>query len=242
MAGSLGLAGSSSAAVTVGGAVANTNIGASDNKQSVRAALNDAIITMSGSADASDAASVSVQALNDANVVNLALGGGVAVSTGLVGVAAEGSVSVADVHSGTLATMNNVNLTAGHKSVEDLAQTDGDIVSSADALNAVWGSTAAVGAGATVSVLNSDVDTKANVNGGTWSIKSAQVDAQANNSMYDVAMGFNVGGSSVAAVNGQANVAVNTLGNDVEAVVYGAHITASDDVEVKADSSETLHN
>ena len=214
MAGSLGFAGSTSAAVTVGGAVANTNIGASDNKQSVRAALNDATITMSGSTDASDAASVSVQALNDANVVNLALGGGVAISTSLVGVSAEGSVSVADVHSDTLATTNNVNLTAGSKNVKVLAKTDGDIFSSADALNAVWGSTAAVGAGATVSVLNSDVDTKANVNGGAWSIKSAQIEAVGINSLYDIAMGFNVGGSTVAAVNGQANVAVNTLGND----------------------------
>ena len=56
----------------VGGAVANTNIGASDNKQSVRAALNDATITMSSSADPSGAAGVSVKAINDANVVNLA--------------------------------------------------------------------------------------------------------------------------------------------------------------------------
>lgn len=243
VAGSLEMAVSpSSAAVTVGGAVANTNIGTSDNKQSVRAALNDATITMSGSADASDAASVSVQALNDANVVNLALGGGVAVSTSLVGVSAEGSVSVADVHSGTLATMNNVNLTADSKNVEVLARTDGDIVSSADAFNAVWGSTAEVGAGATVSVLNSDVDTKANVNGGSWSIKSAQIDARGINSLYDIAMGFNAGGSTVAAVNAQGNIAVNTLCNDVEALVHNANITASGDVSVEADSDETLHN
>ena len=253
VAGSLGLTGSSSAAVTVGGAVANTNIGAGDDKQSVRAALNDATVTMAGTANGTGTttsegegseplADVSVRALNDANVVNLALGGGVAVSTGLVGVSAEGSVSVADVHSETLATMNNVNLTAGSKTVKLLAKSDGDIVSSADAFNAVWGSTAEGGLGATVSVLNSDVDTKTNVNGGSWSVNSAQIEAVGINSIYDIAMGFNAGGSTMAAVNGQANVAVNTLDNDVEAVVDGASITAGGDVNLRADSDETLHN
>ncbi|MGM9568943.1 MAG: hypothetical protein ACI3XC_02565, partial [Phascolarctobacterium sp.] len=242
VAGSLDVAVSQNAAVTVGGAVANTNIGSNDKKQSVLASLDDAEITMTGTNSNSDVAEVSVQALNDANVVNLALGGGVAVGTGLAGVSVEGSVSVADVHSETLATMNNVDLTASSSDVEVLAKSDGDIVSSADAFGVAWGGSAGVGAGATVSVLNSDVDTKANVNGGTWSIKSAQIDARGINSLYDIAMGFSVGGSTVAAVNGQANVAVNTLGNDVEALVYNADITASGDVAVEADSDETLHN
>ncbi|MGM9519096.1 MAG: beta strand repeat-containing protein, partial [Phascolarctobacterium sp.] len=248
VAGSLDVAVSpSSAAVTVGGAVANTNIGSDAKKQKVHASLDDADITMtnqsaSSNSIPSEAAAASVQALNDANVVNLALGGGVAVGTGLAGVSVEGSVSVADVHSETLASMNNLNLTGSNNDVTLLAQSDGDIVSSADAFGVAWGGSAGVGAGATVSVLNSDVDTKADVNGGTWSVKSAQINARGTNSLYDIAMGFSVGGSTVAAVNGQANVAVNTLDNDVEALVHNIDITTSGDVSVEADSDETLHN
>ncbi|MGM9583772.1 MAG: beta strand repeat-containing protein, partial [Phascolarctobacterium sp.] len=82
----------------------------------------------------------------------------------------------------------------------------------------------------------------ANVNGGSWSIKSAQIDARGINSLYDIAMGFGVGASTLAAGDFQANVAVNTLGNDVEALVYNTNITTSGDVSVEADSDETLHN
>lgn len=255
VAGSLGLTGSTSAAVTVGGAVATTAIGSGDAQQRVRAGINDTWITMAsggtsstnstGTTGAEPLADISVRALNDANVVNLALGGGIAASTSLVGVCAEGSVSVADVHSETLASMNNVDLAASSSDVEVLAQSDNDIVSSADAVNITFGSVAGVTGGAAVSVLNSDMDTKVEVKNTSteeWNVSNALLQSDSNSSIFNLAMGLGVGASGTAGVSAEGNVAVNNINNDTSTHVEGACITAAKNLGVLANSIEHLQN
>lgn len=240
VAGTLAMAVSpNSAAVTVGGAIANTLIGSSNNKQSVRAALNDAIVNMVAGAN------LSVQAVNDASLANFALGGGVAAS-GNVGVSVQGSAAAVDIHSDTLATMNNTDVDVTNGNLELLAQSDNDIVSSADAANVAFGSTVGVAGGAAISVVNSDADTKieAKRDSGysTWNAKEVLLSANSQNDIINVAMGLGVGAGGTAGVDVEGNVAVNNIKNDTLVDVAGASITAANNLVVQANSGEHLEN
>lgn len=239
VAGSLSVAVDDTAAVTVGGAIANTLIGSSNNKQSVRAALNDAIVNMVAGAN------LSVQAVNDASLANFALGGGVAAS-GNVGVSVQGSAAAVDIHRDTLASMNNTNVNATNGKLELSAQSDNDIVSSADAANVAFGSTVGVGGGAAISVVNSDADTKieAKRDSGysTWNAKEVLLSANSQNDIINVAMGLGVGAGGTAGVDVEGNVAVNNIKNDTLVDVAGASITAANNLVVQANSGEHLEN
>lgn len=239
VAGSLSVAVDNTAAVTVGGAIANTLIGSSNNKQSVRAALNDATVNMVADAN------LSVQALNDASLANFALGGGVAAS-GNVGVSAQGSAAAVDIHSDTLASMNNTNVNATNGKLELSAQSDNDIVSSADAANVAFGSTVGVAGGGAISVVNSDADTKVEAKRdsgySTWNAKEVLLSANSQNDIINVAMGLGVGASGTAGVAVEGNVAVNNINNDTLVDVAGASITAANNLVVQANSGEHLEN
>ena len=240
VAGTLAMAVSpNSAAATVGGAIANTLIGSSNNKQSVRAAFDDATVNMVAGAN------LSVQALNDASLANFALGGGVAAS-GNVGVSAQGSAAAVDIHRDTLASMNNTNVNATNGKLELLAQSDNDIVSSADAANVAFGSTVGVAGGAAISVVNSDADTKVEAKRdsgySTWNAKEVLLSAGSENDIINVAMGLGVGASGTAGVAVEGNVAVNNINNDTLVDVAGASITAANNLVVQANSGEHLEN
>lgn len=240
VAGTLAMAVSpNSAAATVGGAIANTLIGSSNNKQSVRAAFDDATVNMVAGAN------LSVQALNDASLANFALGGGVAAS-GNVGVSAQGSAAAVDIHRDTLASMNNTNVNATNGKLELSAQSDNDIVSSADAANVAFGSTVGVAGGAAISVVNSDADTKVEAKRdsgySTWNAKEVLLSAGSENDIINVAMGLGVGASGTAGVAVEGNVAVNNINNDTLVDVAGASITAANNLVVQANSGEHLEN
>lgn len=240
VAGTLAMAVSpNSAAATVGGAIANTLIGSSNNKQSVRAVFDDATVNMVAGAN------LSVQALNDASLANFALGGGVAAS-GNVGVSAQGSAAAVDIHRDTLASMNNTNVNATNGKLELLAQSDNDIVSSADAANVAFGSTVGVAGGAAISVVNSDADTKVEAKRdsgySTWNAKEVLLSAGSENDIINVAMGLGVGASGTAGVAVEGNVAVNNINNDTLVDVAGASITAANNLVVQANSGEHLEN
>lgn len=240
VAGTLAMAVSpNSAAATVGGAIANTLIGSSNNKQSVRAALDDATVNMVAGAN------LSVQALNDASLANFALGGGVAAS-GNVGVSAQGSAAAVDIHRDTLASMNNTNVNATNGKLELSAQSDNDIVSSADAANVAFGSTVGVAGGAAISVVNSDADTKVEAKRdsgySTWNAKEVLLSAGSENDIINVAMGLGVAASGTAGVDVEGNVAVNNINNDTLVDVAGASITAANNLVVQANSGEHLEN
>ena len=240
VAGTLAMAVSpNSAAATVGGAIANTLIGSSNNKQSVRAAFDDATVNMVAGAN------LSVQALNDASLANFALGGGVAAS-GNVGVSAQGSAAAVDIHRDTLASMNNTNVNATNGKLELSAQSDNDIVSSADAANVAFGSTVGVAGGAAISVVNSDADTKVEEKRdsgySTWNAKEVLLSAGSENDIINVAMGLGVGASGTAGVAVEGNVAVNNINNDTLVDVAGASITAANNLVVQANSGEHLEN
>ncbi len=240
VAGTLAMAVSpSSAAATVGGAIANTLIGSSNNKQSVRAALNDATVNMVVGAN------LSVQAVNDASLANFALGGGVAAG-GNAGVSVQGSAAAVDIHSDTLATMNNTDVDVTNGELKLLAQSDNDIISSADAANVAFGSTFGVAGGAAISVVNSDADTKVEAKRAsgysTWNAKEVLLSATSQNDIINVAMGLGVGAGGTAGVDVEGNVAVNNIKNDTLVDVAGASITAAQNLGVLANSREHLEN
>lgn len=240
VAGTLAMAVSpSSAAATVGGAIANTLIGSSNNKQSVRAALNDATVNMVVGAN------LSVQAVNDASLASFALGGGVAAG-GNAGVSVQGSAAAVDIHSDTLATMNNTDVDVTNGELKLLAQSDNDIISSADAANVAFGSTFGVAGGAAISVVNSDADTKVEAKRAsgysTWNAKEVLLSATSQNDIINVAMGLGVGAGGTAGVDVEGNVAVNNIKNDTLVDVAGASITAAQNLGVLANSREHLEN
>lgn len=240
VAGTLAMAVSpNSAAATVGGAIANTLIGSSNNKQSVRAALNDATVNMVAGAN------LSVQAVNDTSLANFALGGGVAAG-GNAGVSVQGSAAAVDIHSDTLATMNNTDVDVTNGKLELLAQSDNDIVSSADAANVAFGSTVGVAGGAAISVVNSDADTKIEAKrdsgNSTWNAKDVLLSATSQNDIINVAMGLGVGAGGTVGVAVEGNVAVNNIKNDTLVDVARASITAAQNLGVLANSREHLEN
>ena len=123
--GSIEVAGSKDVAVTVGGAVANTQLG-----RHVQAQLNDTTLNLT------NAKNINVLANDKSSTLNLALGGGVAIGGEMAGVAAQGSVAVLSADGVTQADFDNVQMTASGNdtAVSVKAYSDNRLTNSADAV------------------------------------------------------------------------------------------------------------
>ena len=243
VAGSIGVAAGSNAMASLGGSVAYTDIGkSSTDRQKVKAELNDATITTVA------AAPVKVEAHNTAKTLNLALGGAVRANTdSKPGISLEGSVSKVTVYSDTVANIHNTNISAvnasGSKSkVSLLADSDTEITSSADAMSVSVSDSVSLAGGAAVSVIKSDADTTADVNGGNWNVDEAIIKAKSVNKITDVAIGLGVGLSNNVAGTLTGNIASNKITNDTSSFVTDATIVAQSNLGVLVDSEETLKN
>ena len=124
-AGSIELAGSKDVAVTVGGAVVNTQLG-----RHVQAQLNDTQLELAKNT------TINVLANDKSSTLNLALGGGIAIGGEMAGVAAQGSVAVLSADGVTQATFDKVKLQAeaDDVAVSVKANSDNRLTNSADAL------------------------------------------------------------------------------------------------------------
>ena len=199
-AGSLEIAVGESAAVTAGGAVANSQLG-----RNVQAQLSDAVLTMA------EVAQVNVLANDKAQTLNLALGGGVAVSSSLVGVSAQGSVSVVNDDGATAARMQNVQLSSDKSDTDVTVQADSDtkLVSSADVLAAGGGLDGGVALGAAVAVNVLQRDTLASLQDSSLAADAVQVKAAAKRDLQSVATGVAAAAGEYGAAAVNASVLVN---------------------------------
>lgn len=208
--GSIEVAGSKDVAVTVGGAVANTQLG-----RHVQAQLNDTTLNLT------NAKNINVLANDKSSTLNLALGGGVAIGGEMAGVAAQGSVAVLSADGMTQATFDNVKLQAeaDDAAVSVKADSDNRLTNSADALSIGGGGLGGGALGAAVSVLTNSRDTVAQAKGGTWKTDAAVVQANSKTKVQHVTTGVSAAGGAEGAGALTASVQVNVLEDKTEASV-----------------------
>ena len=208
--GSIEVAGSKDVAVTVGGAVANTQLG-----RHVQAQLNDTTLNLT------NAKNINVLANDKSSTLNLALGGGVAIGGEMAGVAAQGSVAVLSADGMTQATFDNVKLQAeaDDAAVSVKADSDNRLTNSADALSIGGGGLGGGALGAAVSVLTNSRDTVAQAKGGSWRAGAALVQANSKTKVEHVTTGVSAAGGAEGAGALTASVQVNVLEDKTEASV-----------------------
>ena len=208
--GSIEVAGSKDVAVTVGGAVANTQLG-----RHVQAQLNDTTLNLT------NAKNINVLANDKSSTLNLALGGGVAIGGEMAGVAAQGSVAVLSADGMTQADFDNVQMTASGNdaAVSVKADSDNRLTNSADALSIGGGGLGGGALGAAVSVLTNSRDTVAQAKGGTWKTDAAVVQANSKTKVQHVTTGVSAAGGAEGAGALTASVQVNVLEDKTEASV-----------------------
>lgn len=208
--GSIEVAGSKDVAVTVGGAVANTQLG-----RHVQAQLNDTTLNLT------NAKNINVLANDKSSTLNLALGGGVAIGGEMAGVAAQGSVAVLSADGVTQADFDNVQMTASGNdtAVSVKADSDNRLTNSADALSIGGGGLGGGALGAAVSVLTNSRDTVAQAKGGTWKTGAALVQANSKTKVEHVTTGVSAAGGAEGAGALTASVQVNVLEDKTEASV-----------------------
>lgn len=208
--GSIEVAGSKDVAVTVGGAVANTQLG-----RHVQAQLNDTTLNLT------NAKNINVLANDKSSTLNLALGGGVAIGGEMAGVAAQGSVAVLSADGMTQADFDNVQMTASGNdaAVSVKADSDNRLTNSADALSIGGGGLGGGALGAAVSVLTNSRDTVAQAKGGSWRAGAALVQANSKTKVQHVTTGVSAAGGAEGAGALTASVQVNVLEDKTEAYV-----------------------
>lgn len=208
--GSIEVAGSKDVAVTVGGAVANTQLG-----RHVQAQLNDTTLNLT------NVKNINVLANDKSSTLNLALGGGVAIGGEMAGVAAQGSVAVLSADGVTQADFDNVQMTASGNdtAVSVKADSDNRLTNSADAVVIGGGGLGGGALGAAVSVLTNSRDTVAQAKGGTWKTGAAVVQANSNTKVQHVTTGVSAAAGAEGAGALTASVQVNVLEDKTEASV-----------------------
>lgn len=233
VAGNVDVAGSSTAAVTAGGVVANTQLG-----RHVQASLNDVDASL---VSFKSVPIVNVLATDTASTLNLAIGGGVAVGAGVVGVSAQGSVAVVNADGATTATMNNTNLnsTQNSASLNVEAYSENEITTSADSLSVGGGAEGGVAAGAAVSVLLNSRDTLAQVDGGSWQLENAAVKATSKTKLENITTGVTAAGGGYGSLGVTASVQVDDFDGLTEATVNNVKGSVSS-LEVKADRTTDI--
>ena len=208
--GSIEVAGSKDVAVTVGGAVANTQLG-----RHVQAQLNDTTLNLT------NIKNINVLANDKSSTLNLALGGGVAIGGEMAGVAAQGSVAVLSADGVTQADFDNVQMTASGNdtAVSVKADSDNRLTNSADAVVIGGGGLGGGALGAAVSVLTNSRDTVAQAKGGTWKTGAALVQANSKTKVQHVTTGVSAAAGAEGAGALTASVQVNVLEDKTEAYV-----------------------
>ena len=208
--GSIEVAGSKDVAVTVGGAVANTQLG-----RHVQAQLNDTTLNLT------NVKNINVLANDKSSTLNLALGGGVAIGGEMAGVAAQGSVAVLSADGVTQADFDNVQMTASGNdtAVSVKADSDNRLTNSADAVVIGGGGLGGGALGAAVSVLTNSRDTVAQAKGGTWKTGAALVQANSKTKVQHVTTGVSAAAGTEGAAALTASVQVNVLEDKTEAYV-----------------------
>lgn len=228
---------SAAGTASVGAGVAYTEIGSTstdevDAQQTV-AAIENTDITTAASASGS---TVSAQATDSSEVINVAVGIG-----GAGTAAVQGASATSLVNKTTAANITDTNIDENTENSKNAnvtieAVNDTEITSSAD-VAAVAGTGAGVGAGVAVNRIKQN--TQAALNGGTMNVNNLTVSADGTPRIENIGIGVGAGGT--AGVTG--SVAVNMIANNVTAHIgNGANIVADNNVGVIATSDEQIAN
>ncbi len=237
-------AGSDKPSATIGGSLSYNNIGNSaTDKQHVTAKLSNATITTTNEAD------IQVVADNQANFVNLALGGAVRTGSSSGG-AAQGSVAITTLYTDTLASMEGTNIDTSDKDKKNAkvsvqANSDSSITNSADGIAASvsTGEGISLAGSGSVSTIKSDADTNAQIIKSNLHLKNLIAQAKSDNTITNISMGLS---AAVATAGGSGalagNVAANTIANDTGVSINKSTISADGTVAALAKSNEAIAN
>ena len=222
---------SASGKVALGGAVAYNDVGgasASTEKasQKTRATLNKTTLTHVKNG------STSVEAVDGSTLTTAAVGVG-----GAGKVAIQGAAATALVNKAVTAEVQDSKVDKDtDKGAYVTVQADSKSTINSLAVVGAGGGDFAGGAGVSVNRINQD--TTAALSGSTVRDKHTTVQAAGDSAITSVGLGAAVAGKAALA----GNIAVNQIGNNVQAVVTGSTITSSGNIGVLADGKENLTN
>ena len=222
---------SGSGKVALGGAVAYNDVGGASTSterasQKTRAALNKTTLTHVTSG------STSVQAVDGSTLTTAAVGVG-----GAGKVAVQGAAATALVNKTVTAEIkDSVVDKDADKGTSMTVKADSQSKINTLAVVGAGGGDFAGGAGVSVNRINQD--TTAAMSSSTVKDKHTTVQAAGDSAITSVGLGAAVAGKAALA----GNIAVNQIGNNVQAVVTGSTITSSGNIGVLADGKENLTN
>ena len=222
---------SASGKVALGGAVAYNDVGGASTSterasQKTRAALNKTTLTHVTSG------STSVQAVDGSTLTTAAVGVG-----GAGKVAVQGAAATALVNKNVTAEIkDSVVDKDADKGTSMTVKADSQSKINTLAVVGAGGGDFAGGAGVSVNRINQD--TTAAMSSSTVKDKHTTVQAAGDSAITSVGLGAAVAGKAALA----GNIAVNQIGNNVQAVVTGSTITSSGNIGVLADGKENLTN
>ena len=222
---------SASGKVALGGAVAYNNVGGASTSterasQKTRAALNKTTLTHVKNG------STSVEAVDGSTLTTAAVGVG-----GAGKVAVQGAAATALVNKAVTAEVQDTNVDKDtDKGAYVTVQADSQSKINTLAVVGAGGGDFAGGAGVSVNRINQD--TTAAMSSSTVKDKHTTVQAAGDSAITSVGLGAAVAGKAALA----GNIAVNQIGNNVQAVVTGSTITSSGNIGVLADGKENLTN
>lgn len=222
---------SASGKVALGGAVAYNNVGGTSTStekasQKTRAAMTKTTLThVTGGA-------TSVEAVDGSQLITAALGVG-----GAGKVAIQGAAATALVNKTVTAEIkDSVVDKDADKGTSMTVKADSQSKINTLAVVGAGGGDFAGGAGVSVNRINQD--TTAAMSSSTVKDKHTTVQAAGDSAITSVGLGAAVAGKAALA----GNIAVNQIGNNVQAVVTGSTITSSGNIGVLADGKEKLTN
>ena len=233
--------------VGVGGAVAYTDIGSSNNKERLRAEINHADITTTenGKIEVSTKDSKTDGNTTDKSRI-ITVGAGFGVQWGKNFFNLQGGAAVSDIYKNSFAALNNTNInasnTAKHPVINVTADTRSKINTvgvggSVDISSQVKGV-----AGVAINRMYQDTKAEMNTNSGTTTVNAGltQVRAAGSGDIHSVGVGglVGVGGQVVFAGSGSYNY----NGNNVDAIIKNQNLTSNNSVGVVAQSDDSLYN
>jgi len=236
------------AKVGVGGAVAYTAIGSADNKEKLRAEINNADITTTenGKIEVSTADSRTDGTTTEKSSVTT-VGAGIGVSWCKNPLNLQGAAAVSEINKDNRAAMNNTNINANdaakHPTIDVVADTKSKINTVGAVGDVSVGNFASGTVGLAINRMNQDTMAEMATDDGKTTksnIGLTKVRATADGDIYSVGVGGTV------AVNGTVSFAgsgsYNYIDNDVDAIIKNQNITSNSCVGAVAQSDDSLYN
>lgn len=234
--------------VGIGGSVAYTAIGNSDNKEKLRAEINHADITTSvdGNIQVSAADSKTDGAnLDKSRITTVGAGIGVAWGKNLLNL--QGAAAVSDLYKDTHAAINNTNINPQNSDAHPEIRVEADSKGKINTVGAVGDinvtGTVTGAAGIAINRLNQDITAEMATDTGKITTVNAgltQVRATGDSDIHSVGVGGAVSVAGQVAVAGSGSY--NYQGNNVNALVKNQKLAANSSVGVVARSDDRIYN